>query len=294
MLTRWIGVVGVAFVVWSGLCLAQPPAGGPERGHRPQDDRELGRPRLPGGWSQMLERMAKELNLDEAQLAKAETILKAQEEKSQAIYKDFVPTPEEQQKLEGLRQARREARRAGSAEEEARVAEEMRKVQEARQARLAPMQEKLVAIEKEEHDGLLAVMRDDQKEKFEIFWADWTISRRPAGPVRSPQALKAMTDKLADLTADQKKQIEEAFAGFKKAVREDAKEDSPEYRRRTRQLYEDVIKALTPEQREKISAQLREGRPDRGGRRGFPGGRGERGPATQPARPGGEKPDDPS
>ena len=137
-------------------------------------------------------------------------------------------------------------------------------------------------------------MRDDQKEKFEKFWVDWTTSRRPAGPVRSPQALKAMVDKLADLTADQKKQIEEAFAGFKKIVREDVKEDSPEYRRRTRQLYEDVMKALTPEQREKISAQLREGRPDRGGRRGFRGGRGDIGAASQPARPVGEKPGGPS
>jgi Spy/CpxP family protein refolding chaperone len=242
----------------------------------------------------MLERMTKELNLDEAQRAKAETILKAQEEKSQAVYKDLMPTPEEQQKLEGLRQARREARRAGNAEEEARVAEEMRKVQQARQARLTPMQERLAAIEKEEHDSLLAVMRDDQKEKFEKFWADWMTSRRPAGPVRSPQALKAMIDKLANLTAEQKKQIEEAFAGFKKTVREDVKEDSPEYRQRTRQLYEDVMKALTPEQREKILAQLREGRPDRGGRRGFRGGRGDIGAASQPARPVGEKPGGPS
>lgn len=304
MLTKWIGVAGVMLMVWSGLCSAQPPAGGPERGLRPRDDRGMGRPRLPGDWSRMLERMAKELNLDEAQQAAVGTILKAQEEKSRAIHEGFTPTPEEREMLENLRRARRDARQSGNAAEEARVVEEMRKVQEAQQARLAPVQEKLAALEKEEHANLLVVMRDDQKEKFEQFWQNWATSRRPGGPVRSPQALKAMIDKLTDLTTEQKKQIEDAFGEFKKAVREEVKEpgrdgpalkdDSPEYRRKTRKLYEDVMKVLTPEQREKISAQLRGGRPDMEGRRGFRGGRGDVGPASQPAHPDSEKPDEPS
>lgn len=288
MLTRCITMAGVLLMLAAGVCLAQEGPGGrggPRRGPGgpggPGGD--FRRFPMPGDWKAKLEKMTADLKLDQTQQAECEKIFQNHEKKLRELNEQFRPAPEEIEKLRALREAIQAARAAGNEEESRRLREQMRALQEERVARLKPIQEKVAAAQKEQHDALLAQLRPDQKEKFETLWKEW--EENPSGPEftqRSPQALRRILERVTDLTADQKAQIDQIFEEFKKSTREQDRE-SPEFRKLTDKLYAEVKAALTPEQQEKVAELLSGRRPGgRGGR--APGGpRGERPPP--PAEP---------
>ena len=304
MVTRYLRLGGVAVLLSASLCLAQAGPGGP--GGRPEGGRPrgggpggaLGRLPLAGDWKPQLDRLATDLKLDDTQKAEAEKVFKAHEDKMRELTEQFKQPPEEMAKMQEIRKALREADEAGNTAESQKLREEMRGIQEARRVRLQPVMEKVDAAQKEQHDGLVALLHPEQKEKFEQIWQEWEEARRPNFMQRSPQALKRIVDRITDLSDDQKKKIDGLFDEFKKTTRE-TKEDSPEYKKLVEKLYTDVMAVLTPQQQEKASAALRGHGPggDRGpggeGGRGGPGGRQHGGPrpgGPAPGGPGGEKP----
>src|SRR6185436_11487263 len=118
------------------------------------------------------------------------------------------------------------------------------------------------------HDGIESQLRDDQKADFGKMWQERMDQQRrgPGGPDRGPAALKSVVDKLDDLTADQKAQLETVFKTFHEANKDKSGPPSPEAGRK---LHEDVIAVLTEGQKAKVEKAL-EGQRGRGDREGRP------------------------
>lgn len=86
--------------------------------------------------------------------------------------------------------------------------------------------------------------------------AQETQHNRPRrGPVRSPRALKAIVDRLGDLTPEQRRSIDGVFLQFRESRRE-RRGQSPENSADERKLYDDVFAVLTDGQKTRVEQQL--------------------------------------
>ncbi|MBN2560925.1 MAG: hypothetical protein JXQ75_08345 [Phycisphaerae bacterium] len=293
MFTQCFRWGGVALVLAASICVAQEkPEGGDKpqmkRGDKPEarrgDRRTMEGPVRRDPQAQA-DRLIKELGLDEGQQAQVRKIFEECHGKMAELREALRLPPEAVEKMKKLRDEMKAAREDGNEERMRDLSDQMRAVHEERRKAMEPVREEMGAIQEKQYESLLAVMREDQKPRFEDWWEEWIGSRQPFSVQRSPRALKAAVGKLPDLTAEQKEQIDELFAAFKKAVR-DADQKSPEYKKSTEKLYDDVIKVLTPEQQQTVEKKLRGRGGPEGGRRhhGRPGGPGPKGkPAPGPA-----------
>ncbi len=261
---RWCGV---AVILAASVCLAQEPpeaTGGkdePERAGR----RERGRRGDRQNPRSQMDRLIKKLKLDEEQQSQTRALYETHKKQMGEVRDSLRPTPETREKMKGFREEMRAAREANDEARVKQLREEMRAVQEERRARLAPLHEKREAARKELHDGLLAVMHEDQKEPFEELWKKMHEDRGPRPSLRDPRMLKAAVDKLSDVTSEQQEQLDALFAAFMKDSR-DVEKKSKEHKKLSGKLYGNVMQVLTPEQQERITKQMR-GRRHREGRR---------------------------
>lgn len=81
-------------------------------------------------------------------------------------------------------------------------------------------------------------------------------NRPRRAPVRSPRALQAITERLADLTPDQKARIDAAFLKFRNAQRTAANKPQADEANTTK-LYDDVFAILTDGQKTRVEQELR-------------------------------------
>jgi len=177
-------------------------------------------------------------------------------EKMQALREGYRPSPELREKMNEHREAMLAAREAGDEDKLREIRQQMRALQEERRQAMAPMREKMEALQTAHHDELLAIMHKDQKERFEKLWNERMKPRGFGGPRRSAHALKTVVKKLPDLTSEQEQQIEALFTQYKEATRE-MERRSLEHRKLTSRLYDDVVKLLTPEQQKVVEENLR-------------------------------------
>lgn len=301
------GVLALTFA--AGICLADPPAdtGGKEGGGKDGDKagQREGRPRRIGGEGRgeggrrrgeggpmrfdpkaELTRMTETLKLDEDQQATIGKVLENAQTKMTEQREKMRPSDDERAKMDAMREEMRAAREAG---DDAKVQELRERMRESMGPRMEESRKAMDEIHKTLHDGIVAQLRDDQKPQFETMWAERMAMRRggpggpdgPGGPNRGPLALKAIVDKLDDLTADQKQQIETLFTTFRDANKDKSARPSPEA---AKKLQADVMAVLTDGQKAKVEKTLS------GNRRG-PGGPGE-GRGERPRRPRGDKPEE--
>lgn len=266
MKIRWVAYCLMAWLMAGSVAWAQepPPGDGPRQGRgEGRDERGGWRGPRERGPEAQIERLIQELKLDEQQTAEVRKIYKEHEEKMREIHESFRQDPEEIEKMTQLREEMRAARDSDDREKVQEVRKKMQEVQAERRTKMAPLREKLLAADAERHDRLLAVMHPDQKPAFEKLWEEWTQFQRPFISLRNPRVLKDIVDKLPDLSAEQKEQVEPLFREFQKAAR-DQDDQSAEFRRLSAKLYDDVTKLLTPEQKAEVDKQLR----DRGELRG--------------------------
>ena len=296
------GVLALAFA--AGICLAEPPTdnGGNEGGKDgAKAGQREGRPRRFGGEGRgvgarrrgeggpmrfdpkaELARMTETLKLDETQQASIGKVLEDAQTKMTEQREKMRPSDEDRAKMDAAREEMRAAREAG---DDAKVKELRDKMRESMGPRMEEARKAMDEIHKTMHDGIVAQLRDDQKPQFETMWAERMAMRRggpdgPGAPNRGPLALKSIVDKLDDLTADQKQQIETLFTTFRDANKDKTARPSPEA---TKKLQADVMAVLTDGQKAKVEKALT------GNRRG-PGGPG--GPGERPRRPRGDKPEE--
>ncbi len=300
MFRKLFSTSAFALCVLSSVCLADPPAdaGGDKGGDKPAGQKpEGGRRRFraeggergegrrgPGGRGMGAQRfdpkaelaqMTEKLKLDEAQQASIGKLLEDQQTKMNDMREKMRPTDEQREKMDAMREEMRRRARAG---DDAKMQELRGQMREAMGGRMEEMRKTMEENHKALHDGITAQLRDDQKADFDKMWqARMDQMRRgpggPGGPDRGPAALKSVVDKLDDLTADQKTQIETIFKTFREATKDKSGPPSPEVGRK---LQEDVMGVLTEGQKAKVEKALEgqrgrrergEGRPrrDRGG-----------------------------
>ncbi|HWL95335.1 MAG TPA: hypothetical protein VNT79_17580 [Phycisphaerae bacterium] len=292
-------VVAAALLFVTSVCVAQPPAEEkpPVDPQRPARAEPYGRaPRERpvmrfGSPDEQLALLTERLQLDEAQKAQIKPIIEAQHAKLREIREQHRRTPEEMQEWRKLREemsAAAQARDTGRVDELRRLSRELN---ERRRAELAPAREATRQAEQALHDGINQVLRPDQKEKFEEVWKERLAPSRPMrdGGPRNPRALRQAIGSLSDLTPDQKRQIDALFDEHKNSMRRrppagepGAPPHAPDRESRQKEiqdgqakLFEDAMKALTPEQQLKVDEMLKQRAPNR----------------RRPPRPGSEKPE---
>jgi hypothetical protein len=212
--------------------------------------------------------MKKELGLEDEQAARVEKLLQTFQAQQDEMRKASRPTAEQTQELAELRKKMREARQTGDEEAMQAARERMSKMRQERMAAMQPARDKLDAAVDQLHDDLLAVMRDDQQEAFEQLWTErlsmqFGKSRRHQ---RSATALKAMVDRLNDLTPEQELELRGLFETFRKTAHKMKSQDAPgnwrtEEKKLTTKLYDDVLAVLSEEQRTRLEKMLGAGRP---------------------------------
>lgn len=288
-----------------------PPKAAPTEGaqSRPAFDHGAGRLR---DINAQLNTLDEALSLDENQKKAISDLLTAQQDRLRDIRDRFRRSPEE---MEAWKQIQEEMRAAVKANDKARIEELKNRsisLHEAREAKLGPARAEMENSQQRLHDEIAKTLRPEQKAKFETVWEEQLVPRSfRKGPVRNPRALKAIVDRLKDLSDDQKSQIKALFEAFqndrnneKTASTNDGSKTRTadgrgvEMRRRSRadrdrleKLFNDVINVLTPEQKASVEEHLK-GHDGRGvrkiGRRGSdrPTGDGESDSSGSPAKGG--------
>lgn len=254
MLTRSIRWGSLVLFVAASICVSQERPGGQEG--KVQDDpanRRIKSKRR--GRGPRPENLIKKLDLDEDQQVAVRKIFEDHDKQTRALQEEFRPSPEMSERLREIREEMRAARMAGDEAPMREIRERMRAVQEVRRQKMAPMRERREALRKAQYESLLEVMHEDQKASFEEFWAEMTEPRRFDSVQQSPRALKRVVDRLPDLTSEQKEQIEAMFNQHRLAARENPR-GSPANTKLAEKLYTDVMKVLTPGQKEMIEARL--------------------------------------
>ena len=288
MFRRLFSTSAFALCVFSSLCLAQPApdGGGDKGGDQPGGERGEGRRRFraeggergegrrgPGGRRGFemrrfdpkaeLAQMTEKLKLDEAQQASVGKLLEEHQAKMEEQREKMRPSEEDRAKMDAMREEMQAAREAG---DDAKMQELRGKMRETMGARMEANRKTMEENQKVLHDGIVAQLREDQKAEFGKLWQARMEQRRgPGGPDRGPAALKSIVDKLDDLTADQKQQLEVVFNNFRDATKDKSGPPSPEVGRK---LHEDVFAILTDGQKAKVEKALegQRGRRDREGR----------------------------
>lgn len=234
----------------------------------------------------MLDALTTELQLDETQRQQALSLLTDYRTKQIEVRKSLRPQPEASDRTRQLLSEMRAAQQAGDKDKIKQLSDELRAIRETQNAQIAPMRQQLQDLQDTLHTDLKGILRPDQHEKFESIWEERMVRRGSVrGRMRSPQALRTLVEKLPDVTGEQKQQIDALFKANMEAVRE-AGSNHVAKEKANAKLYDDVLAALTPEQRDTVNKQLEgRGRPPRKSDQpeGQPGGE----PAPPPP-PGGQ------
>lgn len=204
----------------------------------------------------LLDLFTEELNLDEPQRQETDRLLSENRRKLLEVRASFKPPAEGMDRTRALVEKLRLAKQAGDAEAIRTATDQLREIQKERESELAPMRQKMAEIQQELHDQIAALLHEDQKQKFEELWEE-RMGQNSAfrGRVRSPQALKAMVDRLPGLTEFQKTQIDQQFRSYHESVK-DQPSTSQAREQSTKLLYDSVTALLTTEQRETIARQM--------------------------------------
>lgn len=285
-------------VLATSFALAQSPDNPPPNEPPAREDRPRGMRPGPGVGraappEMQLEHLKEQLKLDEVQSAAIRKLIDEHHAKVMEAREELRPTPEEAEAMNRLRKSMEEARDSNDPTRIDELKEEARKIRTEREAKIQPIRERLEKSEKSLHDGVFQLLRPDQQENFEKVWAERSASRfNRGGAGRDPRMLKAVIDRLPDLTGEQKSQIEKLFEEFRRPPEKPSdgvegdgsrparptREDRMKLQReKIEKLHAEVMAVLTPEQQKSVVAELKkmdERRPE--GRERSRGGRGGR------------------
>lgn len=204
----------------------------------------------------LLDAMTEGLNLDESQRLEVDKLLGENRQEIINIRLSFRPEPDSFEKVRGLTDQLRIAQENGDSELVRQLSDQLREIRKERELLMAPMRQKMTDAQKNLHDAIVGILREDQKQGFEEIWTErMDQGANFRGRTRSPQALKAMVDRLPDITSDQKAQIDEQFRSFREAVKNEPG-NSPARQQAINHLYDAVNSLLTPDQRETVTKQM--------------------------------------
>jgi hypothetical protein len=235
----------------------QPPPG-PTKTQQPP---RLGRGGATFDSTATLDAMAQELTLDDQQHGQIKVLFDEHDKTMQELQAQIVQSPEDMAKLADLRKELETARQGGDRDQMIKMAEKFREFRKESDNKSMPIRAKMAEAREQLRTGIIGVLRDDQKKKFDAAWETHVTKthRGYSGRLRNAQSLRAIVFRLRDMTSDQKTRIDEFFAQYK-AMEGDPNNKPDVKAKAERKLYDDVLGALTTEQREKVESQL-SGRP---------------------------------
>lgn len=241
-----------------GQSPGQPPPGPPPGA--PPSDRTVPRRPLARGINPMdptalLDVMVEELKLDDAQRAAAQTLLADHRTALMEMRKSLVPPPETADQTREIMKKMREAQSAGNRELVLQYTDELRKLREETNTKLAPMREKMAKAQSDLHDKLVALLRDDQKQDFERIWEQRMVRGGGRSAMNDPRLLRMLVNRLPDITAEQKQKLQDLYKQHVQAQQE-AKGEVAARQRADTAFHDAVMALLTPSQREEITRQL--------------------------------------
>ncbi len=250
-------LAGLTILLCGAFCSAQEPPTAQTATTRPAGDKRNVRNFRPEDPNFLLDRMIKELNLDEAQQQAVSKALKDHLAYMTQIRQSMQQQPSEgYEKMRAITDEMRTARETGDNEKVKQLSEQLRQIGQEQQARMAPMRQQIAESQDKLRGELMATLHDDQKSAFEKFWDERMARQSPyRGPERSPQALKSLVDRLPALSAEQRQQIDQLFRQHVEAAKATQK-GTPAERTLVTKLYDSVMALLTPEQRSLLESQL--------------------------------------
>lgn len=247
----------------AGICLAQ------ERAPREKRQRESRLPRLNEMGIQnadgFFDRVKDELHLTDSQQAEFKKNLDAYKNELQSFRDEQKKQSDEGKEFADIGKQMEEARKAKDQARIQQLVDQMKAAREKRDAQEAPIRTGIEQATTKLHDKLAGRLGEKQKKDFEPLWQDAIAGRNSPLARINPRQLKELVMKLPKLTDDQKKKIEEVFKASEKDSSEGQR--SADRRRSTEKVYDGVVAILTPEQKEKLLAEMGDRTKNRGGNR---------------------------
>jgi len=220
-----------------------------------------GRRSAPDEHMRYYDALNKAVKLDAQQQEQVQALLKGADDEFRAAREEMVPPEAVRTRMAETIKEIEAAKKAGESQKEAALIQERAAIIKSmitkREEMIAKMKQRDELLQRE----ITVILRPDQISAFQEFWPNRNPAARRVLPdpydglIRSPIALKAATDRLGDLTADQKKAIEDAFKAHQEASRT-ASTTEPAKAATLRKLYNDVFAVFTDSQRQRVKAEL--------------------------------------
>jgi hypothetical protein len=211
--------------------------------------------------------MSKDLTLDDMQAGQIKVMFDQHDKTFQELQEQLAQRPEDTAKMAALREELKVARESGDRDQMLQISEKFREFRKESDNRSIPIRGKMAEAREQLRTGIIGVLRDDQKKKFDELWETnvTRTARGYQGRMRNPQSLRAMVSRLKDMSSTQKTQVDEFFALYKATI-DDPNNKPADRTMAEKRLFDQVLNALTPEQREKVESQLigRRGRRESG------------------------------
>jgi len=186
-------------------------------------------------------------------------LLKGWDEDTQPIIASAVKDdPILIQKLQSLDKELAEAKRSNNPDVIRDLSEKRLGIEEAMTGWTPEIQQQLADVDAKYRSAIRELVSPEKADRLDDILdaaQDAQPNRPRRGPTRSPRALKAIVDRLGDLTPQQHKSIDDAFLHFRDAQRANPKaaqgKDSE-----TSKLYDAVFAVLTSGQKARVEQEL--------------------------------------
>lgn len=242
-----------------------------ERGERPRF-KEIGRAD-PG---LVADDMATRLELDDTQKAQVIQLVTNFQAMQKDLRQKYRPTDESMQRLHGIREEMKAAQETKDEAKMTALLDELKAIRAKNDELMRPLTEQVEAAKAELHTNLEGMMRGEQRQKFSAYWQMYggDRNRKMSMAARSPQALKALVERLPGLSSQQKNDIDALFKAYFESSKQ-SRRGGREADAAVKKLYDDVALLLTEEQKTKLEQQMGSARGPGGRDRPGASGKGE-------------------
>ncbi len=208
----------------------------------------------------LLKPMHSAVNLDDEQTRRITVLLNAADEEFRAARREMTPDPDVTRRMNETVTEIQAAKAAGDSQKEKQLIQERTALTQEYVKKRDRLVGKMTETDEVLKRNISETLRPEQRKQFLEFWADRHAAlaeyNRKAydGMIRSATALKAATDRLGDLTPEQKTQIEAAFKVHQETMRGPQRQNLEE--QALRALYVRVFDIFTDGQRQRVEQEL--------------------------------------
>jgi len=210
-------------------------------------------------YASQFEILMKECGVEESKADQLQSLLKGWDVETVSIVGSVPPeNPDLIAKLEAIDKELLEANKANDAAQVRALSDSRREIQDLMDGWTPELRKHFDDVNAKYRGAVRDLAAPDKVDRLdEILDATQDVlpHRARRGPVRSPRALKAIVDRLGDLTPEQRRSVDGLFEQFREAQRGTAGREHDKDAA-TRKLYDDVFAVLTDGQKTRVEQQL--------------------------------------